>query len=459
MLLVPRARRRSCFTVLALCLLPAALAQTAEPTAAPLRAPILRCPAPTSVASQRPRATAPAPAAKPAATDDTIHLSADDAQLGVDGNAVLKGHVRIAQGERQLSADEVEFNSQKNSFDVKGSVEYQDPVLHASGRSGSYGENTGASFAGAQFELPERPARGTAEAMSFDTNGVARLSNVTFSTCPADDPAWRIRAREIVLDTRARNGVGRNATVEFKGVPIIYLPWMSFPLGSERKSGFLFPNIGHTTRSGFQLTVPWYWNIAPQYDLTLEPSLYTERGFNLASEFRYLLPQQRGRLAIDYLPHDALADFGGKTNRDRSRVHLDHVADLPQGWRVRIDAENVSDSFWYEDFAQGPEGTSLAFVKRLAEITYRDEHWRLRGEVQQFQTIDAALPASDRPYARLPGLEARGDWHRGDSGQLAWGFDAEVANFERNSGVEGWRADIAPRVGLDLSGPGYFLRP
>ena len=430
----------------------------APPTIDPLRAPILRCPAPTSVASARPHSSTAATVAS-SANDSPIQLTSDAAQLGVDGNALLKGHVRISQGERQLSADEVEYNAAKSAFKVRGSVEYQDPVLHASGRSGSYGQSTGASFAGATFELPERPARGTAEAMSFDTNGVATLNNVTFSTCPADDPAWRIRARSIVLDTKARNGVGRNATVEFKGVPILYLPWMSFPLGSERKSGFLFPNIGHTSRSGFQFTMPWYWNIAPQYDLTLEPAIYSDRGFNLAAEFRYLLSTQKGRLAVDVLPHDALADFGGQTNRNRSRVHLDHLAELPQGWRVKINAENVSDTFWYEDFAQGPEGTSAAFVKRLGEVTYRDAHWRLRGEVQQFQTIDAALPGSDHPYARLPGLEARGDWKLGRAGALAWGFDSELVNFRRNNGVQGWRADVAPRVGLDIDGAGYFLRP
>lgn len=422
----------------------------------PASAPILRCPAPSSAVNVRPRTPQVASAA---AIDKTIHLTSDDALLGVDGNATLKGNVHVTQGTRTLSADEVDYDAARSSFDVRGRVAYQDPVLRATGRSGSYGETTGASFVGAQFELPQRPARGTADTMSFDINGVATFSNVTFSTCPADDPAWRIRARSIVLDTRARNGVGRNAMVEFKGVPILYLPWMSFPLGSERKSGFLFPNIGHTSRTGYQLTVPWYWNIAPQYDLTLEPSLFGRRGLNLASELRYLLPGQRGRLAVDYLPSDSLADFGGRNNRDRSRVHLDHLADLPQGWRLHLDAENVSDSFWYEDFAQGPEGTSLAFVKRLAEVTYRDEHWRLRGEVQQFQTIDAALPRGDRPYARLPGLEARGDWKRGESGQLAWGFDSELANFQRNYGVQGWRADIAPRVGLDFSGGGYFLRP
>ena len=440
----------------------------ASPPAAEVRlpalpVPILRCPAPSSITRNAPPRPVAAPANAAAGTtrpDDTIHLASDDALLGVDGNATLKGHVRVTQGDREVAADEVEYDAAKRSIDVKGNVEYRDPVLHATGRSGSYGEQSGASFAGAQFELPERPARGTAAAMNFDINGVATLTDVTFSTCPSADPDWRIRARSITLDTKARNGVGRNAKIEFKGVPILYLPWMSFPLGSERKSGFLFPNLGHGSRTGFQVSVPWYWNIAPQYDLTITPSVYTSRGLNLSTEFRYLRPHDRGSVAVDFLPSDTLADFGGRNNRDRSRVRLQHTSDLPAGWRLRLNAENVSDSFWYEDFADGPEGTSLAFLQRLAEITYRDEHWRVRGEVQQFQTIDAALARSDRPYARLPGIEARGDWHRGDAAsRLTWGFDSEIVDFKRDNAVEGWRADVAPRVGFDFSGPGYFLRP
>ena len=433
-----------------------AIAAAVDQDAATPLLPILRCPAPSSATKIR----APArPRVKAAAVDNTIHITSDDAVLGVDSNAQLKGHVRLRQADRELSADEVDYVADNKSFNVRGHVQYSDPVLRASGRRGSYGEKSGANFVGAEFELPERPARGTAAAMSLDTNGVATLNSVSFSTCPNSDPDWRIRARSIELDTHASIGVGRGATIEFKGVPILYLPWMSFPLGTERKSGFLFPNFGHGSRTGFQLTVPYYWNIAPQYDLTLDPSIYSSRGINLSAEFRFLTVQQNGRLAVDFLPHDRLAAFSSATHPNRSRVHLDDIAELPGGWRAHIDAENVSDKAWYEDFAQGPEGTSLPFVKRLAELTYRDAHWRLRGEIQQFQTIDTALLSADRLYARMPGFEAQGDWRLGQRSQLALGFDSEIVDFQRNQGVQGWRADIAPRIGLDFSAPGYFLRP
>ena len=132
-------------------------------------------------------------------------------------------------------------------------------------------------------------------------------------------------ARRASRSTRARSSApGRNARVDFKGVPIIYLPWLSFPLGTERKSGFLFPSIGHSTRSGLQFAVPYYWNIAPATDLTFEPVYYAQRGLDIAGELRYLTAHQRGALEFNYLPNDQV------TRRLAPSLQLEHVAELPR---------------------------------------------------------------------------------------------------------------------------------
>jgi LPS-assembly protein len=336
---------------------------------------------------------------------------------------------------------------------VRGGVRYEDPVLRARGGAGRYSPTGGASFEGATFELPDRPARGEARSMALDTAGRLSLEDVWFSTCPVETPDWRIRARSIDIDLNARNGSGRDAAVEFKGVPLLYLPYISFPVGDQRKSGFLFPYVGHSNRGGLQLTVPYYLDIAPNLDLTLEPTWYGRRGLDLGGEFRYLTRRQRGDLRVNYLPGDDL--YGN----DRNWVRLRHRADLPAGWRVTLDAQNVSDAEYFEDFAQGREGASTAFLERIAQISYRDENWRLSGEFQQYQTIDRALAAADRPYARVPRLLASGRSFAGPGGRIAYGIDAELVNFERDTGVTGWRVDAAPTLGLELAGAGYFIRP
>ncbi len=435
---------------------PASRAQQAAPAAAPAAtqaAPL--CPAPTGALSApaggRPRQPSSVAADASAASD--IEITSDEARLGVDGNAELSGDVRVLQGDRELRAERVEYDARRNAFSVRGSVEYRDPVVRARSLEGDYAEAKGARLERAEFELPQRPARGTAGRMRIDVNGVIDLDGVTFTTCPLGDDAWRIEARDITLDTRARTGSGRHAQVQFMGVPILYLPYISFPLGSDRKSGFLFPNLGQTTRSGAQLTVPWYWNLRPNVDATFEPTLYQRRGLELGVEARWLLERQLGQLRVNLLPGDDLA------GRDRTRLRLDHRADFAANWRLRIAAEDVGDAAWFEDFAQGPEGTSVAFLERVAEISYRDEFWRLRAEVQQFQTIDRELALDERPYARLPRLLAAGGWNFGPNGLLAVALDAEIVNFDRSVGDTGWRFDAAPTLGLDLRGAGFFVRP
>jgi LPS-assembly protein len=437
---------------------PQAIPQAApEPADAPANPPAPEspriCPLPTGAVTSQvrrpPAEVAPAEAGPPA----DIDISSNNAVLGVDGNATLSGEVRVTQGDRELRADSVVYDAKRNAFSVKGSVEYRDPLVRARGLSGDYAQSEGANFTGAEFELPQRPARGTAGQMSVGLDGIIELERVTFTTCPRDDDSWQIEARDIALDTRRRTGSGRNAQIQFKGVPILYLPYISFPLGSERKSGFLFPNVGHTTRSGAQLTVPWYWNVRPNIDVTLEPTLYQRRGFDLGAEARWLFDGQVGALRVNLLPGDDLA------GDDRTRLRLDHRADFAANWRLRIAAEDVSDSAWFEDFAQGPEGTSVAFLERLAEVSYRDEFWRLRGEFQQFQTIDGGLPPDERPYARLPRLLANGAFNFGPNGLVSLGLESEIVNFDRPTGVTGWRVDAAPTVGLDLRGPGFYLKP
>ena len=404
--------------------------------------------------SSAPTATAPARASTPPDPNAPITLESDDNnfEFDVDGNARLCGNVEMKQGDRTIRTDCLQYNSKTQDAKLEGGIEYIDPTLTVRGNSGTYSPALGAEFQGTQFELPERGARGAARNLKADANGKVTLQGVNFTTCPANQVDWQLNADEIELDTRARTGTGHGTKIEFKGVPIVYLPWMTFPLGDQRKSGFLFPNVGASSRNGFVFEVPYYWNIRPNLDLTAEPVYYSKRGLDLAGEVRYLTARQRGELEFNYLPNDSLAD------RDRSRLKLEHVAELPGEWRVRIDATDVSDSEYFEDFARGPEGTSVPFAERLAEITYRDEHFNVRGQVQDFQVIDDELTAEDRPYTRAPRLLASGDWDKG-LGTIDYGFDAELVDFERNTGVTGWRLDVAPRAGLDVSAPGYFIRP
>ena len=395
------------------------------------------------------------------AADAPVTIEADDKDFSFDanGNAVLSGNVVARQGDKVIRADRLEYDAKNGRFKLTGAVEFSGPELKVRASSGDYSPTLGAQFEGAQFDLPTRNARGAAGNMQVDANGTATLEDVSFSTCPVTDRAWEIKSKRIVLDTRANKGTGHGKRLEFKDVPFVYLPWMTFPIGPQRQSGFFFPNIGGSSRNGAEVSLTYYWTIRPNADLMAEPVYYAKRGVDFAGEFRYLTKRQRGTLSFNYLPNDSeYLSENPFANGNRSRVQLEHIADLPGDWRFRIDATDVSDSSYFEDFAHGPEGTSIPFTERLAEASYRNEHWNVRAQVQDFQTIDEDLPDEDRPYARTPRFLASGDWDLG-LGAIDYGFDAELVNFERNLGVTGWRVDVAPRMGFDWSAPGFFVRP
>ena len=415
-------------------------------------APVI-CP---SAANTFTRSPAPVAGASHIGAGAPFDITSDTATLGVGGDTILQGNVQVLQGDRELRANHAQYDPTHTSFELEGGVEYTDSLVHVTGVGGNYSQNEGSEFTAAQFELHQPAARGSADVMHLTPDGKIRLEHVRFTTCPKEDPVWQLRANAIILDTHARVGTARATIVDFKGVPVLYLPWLSFPLSNDRKSGFLFPTIGNSSTSGLQLAVPYYWNIAPNVDATLEPMEYQKRGLDLGGEVRYLTRAQHGDFAFDFLPNDRRA--GGE---DRSHVKLQHVAELPDDFRLTINAENVSDSAYFQDFSQGTAGTSTAFLERTARVSYRDENWRLSGELQQFQTLVSSeiLAPIERPYAQVPRIVADGSFGWGPAEQLHYGFDSELVNFTRALGVEGWRFDLLPKASLNFSAPGYFVRP
>jgi LPS-assembly protein len=391
----------------------------------------------------------------PPSPDAKIDIETNDVTGGVKEGSIwhLKNDVVVRQADRTIKAQDVQYDTANSSLKVEGDVQYEEPVVRASGARGDYSATGGASFSQAQFELRQRGARGSADRMEMTPDGQVNLSAVRFTTCPRDDTSWQIDAKSIELDTKTRIGTARGAQVDFKGVPIMYLPWMSFPLGTERKTGFLFPTPGHSTRGGFQFALPWYWNIAPNADLTLEPTYYSRRGLDLVGESRFLSERTKASVEWSYLPNDNV------THSDRNRFKLEDVTKLPWDVRFFVDAENVSDSHYFEDFAEGPEGTSVAFLPRAGGFRYRDEHWNMSAEFQQFQTIDRELAEEDRPYARLPRIFVGADYGWGPEQRVRYGFESEIVNFDRDTGVTGWRFDANPGVSLDLGDPSMYVRP
>ncbi len=378
--------------------------------------------------------------------------SGGGAEFTHDGDARLTGGVVIRQGTRQVSAQSATYDASERHFEVTGDVEYQSRDLRVKGSSGSWDADGGGTFNDAEFELPSRPARGTSSLINVSSEGDLNLRQVSFTTCPAGNGDWFLRASAIDIDRQAQQGRGRNVRIELKGVPILYAPLISFPVGDARKSGFLFPTFGNSDKSGFEFGIPYYLNLAPNYDLTLTPFLLVRRGAGLNARSRYLTESSRGTLETRYLPGDDLAD------RDRRLSTLWHQTDFSDRLRIDANLADASDSQYFEDFGLGPDSTSVTFLERTIRLARLGRGWRFDGRVQDYQTIDHTVDPESRPYSRLPELSFTGLWPVA-SDRLTGAIDAEATWFDRDLGTTGLRVDLAPRIAWPLRGAGYHFEP
>jgi LPS-assembly protein len=319
--------------------------------------------------------------------------------------------------------------------------------------TGRYDPTAGVDFSQANFQLMDRNGRGVARELAVSPDGKVALNEVLYTSCPVGKDDWMLHAAEIDLDTKLQVGVAHHVTMRFMDVPIFYTPYISFPLGDERKSGVLFPNLGHSGNNGFELAVPYYFNLAPNYDLTLTPGILTARGVQLTEDFRYLTASSHGQIDATFLPADK------KDNNDnRSYARYTDVTDLMPGLRVDADIANVSDSTYFQDFAVGTAQTSVTYLERRADLLYYDDAWRIRAQLQNFQTIDTLVSDADRPYSRVPRVQANALYPIGDS-KFEFAFDSEAVNFLREVGPTGLRLDLSPEIRWSNRGPGWFFEP
>ena len=303
-------------------------------------------------------------------------------------------------------------------------------------------------------------AGGNAKRIDFLDEQRLIATGADYSSCPRDgsaDPAWLLSTDSIKLDFAANEGVAENAVLRFYGVPILAAPVLSFPLTDERKSGWLPPGLNLDSKSGLQVSVPYYWNIAPQRDATLTPVVIAKRGFGLDTEFRYLEPSHRGDVNLALLPNDRL------TGESRFALHLTNEAELPFGVQSRARWLRVSDDAYWKDFARGTRsitprllGSELALSRTAGELN-------LYARVMSWQVLQDASSPIEAPYARAPQLGA--GWSlRFDSGAEA-GLEFELNRFVKPSqGVAsaratGLRAHSIGSLAWPWVSPGWTLTP
>jgi len=247
-------------------------------------------------------------------------------------------------------------------------------------------------------------ARGDAKAIFFEGQDKKRLTGARYTTCAPNVDDWYIKASEIEINDYTDSGTAKNAYIEFKGMPLLYTPWMNFSFSTQRKSGLLAPTIGSTSRSGFEVLTPFYWNISPNMDATLAARALSKRGVQLQGEFRYLDESFNGIDNVEYLPGDSLA------HADRYYANLKHQHQLGKGWSAGYNLEKVSDNQYFSELSTRITTTSRINLPQQFNVNYGNENWQFNALAQKFQTLDGV----SYPYERLPQLTLNGNQYYGD---------------------------------------------
>lgn len=296
-------------------------------------------------------------------------------------------------------------------------------------------------------------ARGEAERFEFEGENRMRMHDATFTTCKPGNDDWYASVGELALDYDREVADGRDAAVYFKGVPILYSPWLSFSLNSQRKSGLLSPTFGTTSKSGIELALPYYWNIAPNMDATITPRIYSKRGLQMNTEFRYLDAAFSGQARVEMLPGDKVRDA------NRYGVSLQHVQNFGHGLTGSLNYNKVSDDNYYTDLSSRIANTSQTQLLQQGVLTWAPgSWWNVTGNLQSYQTLqpDANNPVVE-PYRLLPQITfnaRRPDWYLTDSALLG-----QYTAFTHSSKVEGRRTVLYPQVALPFVTPGWYVTP
>ncbi|HET9122067.1 MAG TPA: LPS assembly protein LptD, partial [Acidiferrobacteraceae bacterium] len=315
-----------------------------------------------------------------------------------------------------------------------------DPVTHAG--------HTGAM----RFVVSGQHGRGAATSARFGKDGSAHLVGARYTTCPPGHASWFILTRKLTIDRKHNRAVARDARVDFKGVPIFYWPYLSFPTSSARKSGLLAPRYGVQGNSGIALALPYYWNIAPELDDTLTPNFYSRRGLDWENETRYLGKSYSGIVTWDYLRHDRVAGI------NRYLISWVHNQTLSPEWTTSVNYEKVSDPNYFTDFATTLAVASQTDLPQDLAFNYAGPVWTLTAEASRYQNLDLAVPASELPYSRLPGIRfAAQPLFPNDS--LHYRLSGEIDNFVGSSLVDGKRVDLYPRISYPMRSPDGFFVP
>jgi len=389
-----------------------------------------------------------------------------EARYEIDSELYLRGDVRIQQGPLSVSAAEARYDQTLGQVAIQGPLTSRGSGVLLTGERADYNVNTGyLDIRSASFLLHGPEIRGTAEKLVRTSDSRARIDQGELTTCAPGQNDWSVIASEIELDQGEGVGTAKHVRLQVKDVPVFYWPYISFPIDDRRKSGFLYPAFGSSSAgSGGFLAVPYYLNLAPNYDATLTPQFINGRGLFTEAEGRYLSEFGQSELQFGYAENDkAYAD--NEPARDGERWGLDFTtqATFNEYWSAYGDYSAVSDDDYLSDLNRNLSISQATHLQRRGGFRYRDGNQQLEAYVSGYQTLSDFIAEANRPYSQLPTVQYFG---LGDLGPVTLGADSQYTFFYRDNDdlsgldqVNGHRLRAVPEVALPLRSLWGYVRP
>ena len=393
----------------------------------------------------------------PKITDDSIRITSKYSSIEKDQLANFSGGVTLIDKNQTIKADQLAFDRLLMTFNAQGNIHYQSQSIDIlASELNANKKDKKSSMLNASYQLYDNPGHGSADELQISTAKGLSLLDSTFTTCAGDEPDWQIKASEIIISADGSVGEAYNAQVRFFDTPILYLPYFTFPVSKQRKSGFLYPKIGSSSNSGLEIEIPYYWNIAPNMDATITPHYMSKRGAQLKTEFRYLSELQSGNINLEYLHKDNEI----KSNNDaRYLARLQHVGTFSDNFRAYIDYTTISDDNYLVDIGSNQYNANDAYLYQIGEISYFGEQWQTTMKLQDFEV----LGNHQASYKTLPHIEISSQQPfellliKDFPGQLELYSELTRFQAETKQQVSANRYHVEAGLSYPISTPAWFL--
>tara|TARA_R110002167_G_scaffold14301_7_gene58271 strand:+ start:15046 stop:17688 length:2643 start_codon:yes stop_codon:yes gene_type:complete len=388
---------------------------------------------------------------------EPIHVSTSYSRTLDNGLTLLEGDIYLRRGSRQARSQRAQLNHRSEIAEMSGMVQYREPGLLLLGERAELDlGNNEAVIDQAQFVVHEGHLRGSATKITRQNDGSLLINQGAYTRCPPGDESWSINGSKILLSQEKGLGEITHATLRINDFPVLYVPYLSFPIDKRRMSGLLVPTFSLTTDNGIDFSQPYYFNLAANYDDTLTFRRIDARGNMLENEFRYRNSYGQFELGLAYLPNDEL-----QAAEDRWIVGFNHQGEPSRNWSTQVDYTSVSDSDYFEDLGTDLNLSEQSHLNQRASVTYRSRDFNFEALVHDYQTIDEA----DSPYRKLPALRLAGtpkldnDWLLFDYLARFSSFDRDPSGFTGNALFNGSRLHLESTLMMRFDRPWGYIHP